>query len=866
MMSLGPGTRLDAYELLRPLGAGGMGQVWLATELRLGRRVAIKLLPEELTRDPMRVQRFEQEARTLSALNHPNVCTILSLGDTPDGEHYLAMEYVEGQTLRQRLSTGRMTLHEVLDVSRQVAMALSAASQAGIIHRDIKPENVILRPDGLVKVLDFGLAKLTEPSTANPESLTRAATPPLTESGIVVGTVAYMSPEQARGEHVDARTDLFSFGAVLYEMVTGRRAFPRAYDWPRPPDNDVPVALRPVVFKLVAADVAARYQSAAAVLDDLKRLQHEEPPKRRALYASLATAALLIAVTIVALKWAPIQRPHGVGQNEWVKVTNLPDSAAQPAISPDGRMLAFIRGPDTFVTSGQIYVKALPDGDPVQLTHDDTYKMSPVFSPDGLRIAYGVTAGRDWDTWVVPVINGPAYRWLGNATGLVWSGPRRILFSEVKDHDVQLAAVTSDESRSNAHDIYVPPTRQRMVHRSYPSPDGRWALVVEMDGSRWLPCRLVPMSGESPGRLIGPLDAPCTSAAWTPDGAWMFVTSDAGGAFHVWRQRFPDGPPEQITFGVTEEEGLAMAPDGRSFLTSVGQRQSVILLHDGSSERQISLEGFSYDVKLTPDGKRLCYRVLKGSLPLDDPSELRMVDLQSGRDEALLPGAVLTGPLGRSYDISPDGRWIIAVVQDVNKQPRIWLAALDRQTAPRLIPGVTGDRALFAGDDVIAFRSRVGPSLFVSRASLDGSSMERISGEVKGLIGASPRGGWAVVREEKGSFVAISLRDGRSFPLAGPSYAEAHIAWGPRQFAISLPVSAGAMISGFGGRTYVVPLGEGQFFPPVPDGGFRAVEEIASIPGTRVIDSYDVAVGPTPATYAYSRQSVQRNIYRIPIQ
>ena len=159
-MPLGPGSRLDAYEIVRPLGAGGMGEVWLATEVRLGRKVALKLLPADLTQDPLRVQRFEQEARAASALNHPNVCTIHALGETSDGQHYIAMEHVEGETLRQRLSTTRLSIREALDIAIQVAAALSAAHAAGIIHRDIKPENVMLRPDGFVKVLDFGLAKL----------------------------------------------------------------------------------------------------------------------------------------------------------------------------------------------------------------------------------------------------------------------------------------------------------------------------------------------------------------------------------------------------------------------------------------------------------------------------------------------------------------------------------------------------------------------------------------------------------------------------------------------------------------------------------------------------------------------------------
>src|SRR5918993_5642504 len=159
-MSLQPGTRLGPYEVVALLGAGGMGEVWLATELRLGRRVALKLLPADLTRDPVRIQRFEQEARAASALNHPNVCTIHALDHTSDGQHYIAMEYVEGDTLRRRLTTSRLSIREALDIAIQVASALSVAHAAGIIHRDIKPENVMLRPDGVVKVLDFGLAKL----------------------------------------------------------------------------------------------------------------------------------------------------------------------------------------------------------------------------------------------------------------------------------------------------------------------------------------------------------------------------------------------------------------------------------------------------------------------------------------------------------------------------------------------------------------------------------------------------------------------------------------------------------------------------------------------------------------------------------
>ena len=217
-MPLQAGTRLGPYEVVALIGAGGMGEVWLATELRLGRKVALKLLPADLTRDPDRILRFEQEARAASALNHPNVCTIYALDQTSEGQHYIAMEYVEGETLRRRLATSRLSVREALDIAIQVAAALSVAHAAGIVHRDIKPENVMLRPDGVVKVLDFGLAKLA-PAISEGAQTTQMAVN--TDAGTVVGTAAYMSPEQTRGEQLDARTDVFSLGVVLYEMATG---------------------------------------------------------------------------------------------------------------------------------------------------------------------------------------------------------------------------------------------------------------------------------------------------------------------------------------------------------------------------------------------------------------------------------------------------------------------------------------------------------------------------------------------------------------------------------------------------------------------------------------------------------------------
>ncbi len=216
-MAIAVGARFDHFEVIAPLGAGGMGEVYLARDTRLDRRVALKLLPAEFTANRDRVRRFEQEAKAASSLNHPNIITVYEIGEA-DGTHFIAAEYVDGQMLRQRMKDDHLKLPSALDVAVQIASALTAAHEAGIIHRDIKPENVMVRRDGIVKVLDFGLAKLTErrQGEVDNEAPTRAKVN--TDPGTVMGTASYMSPEQARGQEVDARSDIFSLGVMLYEM------------------------------------------------------------------------------------------------------------------------------------------------------------------------------------------------------------------------------------------------------------------------------------------------------------------------------------------------------------------------------------------------------------------------------------------------------------------------------------------------------------------------------------------------------------------------------------------------------------------------------------------------------------------------
>jgi Tol biopolymer transport system component len=541
-----------------------------------------------------------------------------------------------------------------------------------------------------------------------------------------------------------------------------------------------------------------------------------------------------------------------------VRITNFSDSVSQPALSPDARMLAFIRGPRTFVGPGQIYVKMLPSGDPVQLTHDDTPKMSPVFSPDGSRIVYSVE-GSPWDVWAVPLLGGEPRLWLPNASGLVWLDKSRLLFSEIKDQRLHMAIVTSDESRAGSRDLYVPPHERGMAHRAYPSPDRKWMLLVEMnERGALVRCRLAPLDGSSPGRQIGPPTGQCTFGAWSPDGKWMYFSSDSGGTFHTWRQRFPDGEPEQITSGPTEEEGVAMAPDGRSFITAVGLTQSSVWVHDGGGDRQVSLEGYAFAPRFTPDGKRLLYQVRRGAA-----SELWMAEIDSGRSERLLPGiaVALAGSAPSTlagYDISRDGRQVVLASADSAGKSRLWLAPLDRRSPPRQIPGIEGAQPVFGATGEVFFHGVEGTSAFLYRVREDGSGLRKaIDVPLIGIMGESPDRNWLVLGSREG-LVIFRLDGGAPFQtrITGRTL----LRWtgdGKHLFVHRLLTSRD--------NTFVFPLTTGA---PMPDGivrGLPSEQDIVKLPGVRAIASTDAVPGRTADTYAFTRQSVQRNLYRIPV-
>jgi Tol biopolymer transport system component len=527
-------------------------------------------------------------------------------------------------------------------------------------------------------------------------------------------------------------------------------------------------------------------------------------------------------------------------------------------------MLTFIRGGSTFVGRGEIYVQLLPGGEPVALTHDGVQKMSPVFSLDGSRIAYTVVnESSDWQTWTVPTLGGEPRRFLTNAEGLNWipagtSSPR-ILFSELIGEGVHMAVTTATESHLDPRRVYVPPGSGGMAHRSSLSPDGKSVLIVEM-GSGWYPCRVVPFDGSNLGRAIGPSGAPCTYAAWSPDGRWIYLSANNGSGFHIWRQKFPNGEPEQVTAGATEEEGLAFAPDGRSFVTSIGIDQNTIWIHDSHGDRQITSQGYAYQPKFSRDGKRLYYMLRTGSSKESFVAgSLWVTDLTSGNRERLFPDLLM-----QDYSISQDGTTVAMMTAGSDDSyGQIWIAPLDGSRAPIHLPDTKSRRAVFGPDGDIFFVQD--GALY--RIKPDGSGRQKLIDDRTGYVYAvSPDGNWVAVWVGKAVDV-YPLHGGQPIelcPVCGTMGADRR--------GVTPPVVAWSRDGKFmylhfawtTRETYVVPLQHGQVLPPLSKGGISA-QETAAIPGAKRIPQLDAFLSDDPSVYAFMRQTSQRNIYRVPV-
>ena len=578
--------------------------------------------------------------------------------------------------------------------------------------------------------------------------------------------------------------------------------------------------------------------------------------------------AVLLTLCSLALIFYPFpwRRAGAPSRNSWVQITRFADGATSPALSSDGRMIAFIRGPETFVSPGQIYVKMLPDGEPVQLTHDSSPKMAPVFSPDGSRIAYTATdTSFGWNTWVVPVLGGDPKELLPNAAALTWTDPQHVMFSEIKSGGLMGIAI-SEKSRGEERDLYFPAVGG-MAHRSWVSPNSKWVLISEMDKIGWRPCRLVPFDGSSSGETVGPPKTRCTYAGWSPDGQTMYFSADAGDGFHIWRQHFPGGTPEQLTFGATEEEGIAISPDGRTLITSAGIRESTVWLHDRRGDRQISGEGFasmpglgfgiaSAHSTFSPDGKRLYYLVRENGSRAWTSGELWMADIDSGHAESVLPGVSMSG-----FDIAPDGESVAFWTPDAGGIPRSWVAPLDRRSPPKQLTSSEAQWPSFGPGGEIYILVRDDGQKFIASVGPDGTAHRRTAAVPDSIFtAASPHGDLFLTGFSP--LIAQPIQGGS--PITICSFCS--VGWGPGAKFLYLRFrGVGEMGPG---KTIVIGLPPGKELPDLPSYGVKSVEEAERLNVVAEINTTGMTYfvpGPDPSIYAYVRATTQRNLFRIPL-
>ena len=496
-MGLTPGSRLGAYEIVGLLGAGGMGEVYRAVDTRLDRQVALKILPEVVASDPERTARFQREAKVLATLNHPNIATIHGL-EQNHSEQFIVMELVEGETLADRIARGPIPIDEALPIAKQIAEALEAAHEQAIVHRDLKPANIKVRPDGTVKVLDFGLAKALEPTARIPPGLTNSPTitsPVMTGVGILLGTADYMAPEQAKGRPADKRSDVWAFGCVLYEMLSGRRAFDgddvaetsaavlRAEPhWVALP-IDTPQTVRELLEACLQKDRKTRISDMSTVRFLLARPQASSPSRSRhaGIAAVAATAASLSGAAVLA--WAYMGRP-ATPPNTPTRFAIAPPVTEAPAfqsadrdisISPDGRLIAYRGGQGT----PRLFVRPLADLDPRPLDGTSNLR-APFFSADSKSIGYW----QGGTFYTIPASGGPPTplcQLSGPPRGASWGDNNSILLAT---NDPATGLIRMSGGGGKPEVLTTPDPANRESDHQFPSflPGSRAALFTIVAG------------------------------------------------------------------------------------------------------------------------------------------------------------------------------------------------------------------------------------------------------------------------------------------------------------------------------------------------------------------------------------------------
>lgn len=719
------GDQISHYQILSKLGAGGMGEVYLAYDTSLERKVALKVLPTQFTADAGRLYRFVREAKAASALNHPNLITIYEIGETrttTGSAHFIATEYIEGITLRQWAANETPTLPEVLDIAIQICAALDAAHHAGIVHRDIKPENVMRRPDGLVKVLDFGLAKLTAQSVDNEAQTLLEGLK--TKSGMILGTLRYMSPEQARGQKVDARTDIFSLGVMLHELLTGKPLF--AGETPAdmiaailskeapslapylPPDlpKEVSPELARIVSKALAKDAHQRYQNISDLQADLQSLKQQLDFRIQLSRSGQSFDGAILIPTKIQSRWllwaGGILLTLMLGIVGWKMLRSNSVSAPRPTprivklvneritsggglssveFSPDGNLIAYSMRREN---ESHLWVKQVAGTTARQITDGKWRDRSPVWSPDGQRLAFLSDRGGTPGIWAVG--------YFGDTPTLLhavepddmrllkWSRKEAKIYYELRH---QLFAIDLNSGQSSQLTKFETAAPSRFC---ISSDEETIAYTNSIAGKSHI--WILPMRGGDPKQITDG-DALNRYPIWFPDNQRLVFTSNRSGQYQIYLTRLDGSPPEQLVFSNDDYERLAVSPDGTKII-SISERENANLfsadLQTGQEASYTGEFGLQLYPRLSPDNQRLAFQ---------------MSDVTSRMDETIMllankPGEQPRPLVARGFDAtwSPNGE-TIAFLRYTAGKGELWAVSSSGSnekllTRPVLFGGQTG--------------------------------------------------------------------------------------------------------------------------------------------------------------------------------